>query len=54
VIAKIQAAIDTALAALTPADIADLTAHGTESSTFARLVQSSDPFWPKAIVAQLQ
>jgi len=51
---KIQATIDTAIATLTSAEIADLTAQGAESSTFARLSQASDPYWAQAVVAQLQ
>lgn len=51
---KIQATIDTAIAALSPAEVVDLTAQGTKSDTFARLSQASDPYWPQAMVAQLR
>lgn len=51
---KTQAVIDTAIGNLNSAEIADLTNDGIESGTFARLVQASDPYWGKAIVAHLQ
>jgi len=52
--AKIQAAIDTAIASLTPAEIESLTTHGVDSEVFARLARAGDPFWPEAMAAQLK
>lgn len=51
--AKIQAVVDTIIAALTPDEIESLTTHGADSEVFARLIRQADPYWPNAIVAQL-
>lgn len=51
---KIQAAIDTIAANLTPAEVESLTTHGIDSEVFARLIRTGqDPYWAKAMVAQL-
>jgi len=52
--AKIQAVIDTVIAAMTPDEIADLRTHGVDSEVFARLAHEGDPYWSKAIVVALQ
>ena len=53
---KIQASIDASIARLTPAEIADLRAHGVESATYANMVKTGlgETFWAGAVVAQLQ
>jgi len=51
---KFHDAVLAMIAGLGTDEIENLKALGTESATFARLAQRADPFWPKAMAAELQ